>query len=314
MHFARLASVAAIAALLVACRRSPGEPFPARPREAPAQIVTSGDVRLGVWTYGAGPATIVVVNGGPGASHECAARLASLASGTRRIALYDQRGVGESSAPGDDTAFALDDYARDLEAVRKGLGAEKIHVIGHSFGALVAMAYASAYPDRVLSLALVSPKAPDAATDAAGSARFEARVASLAQRGVLREAPAPDGDDCRAQSAAFVPALFADPGRSLPRDESVRTACSVRVMAATTARLEDYDVRPGLARITTPAIVLAGDADPFGDDAANAAVGALAATRASVVRLPRCGHFPWIECDAAFRPALEAFLAASGAR
>jgi len=72
--------------------------------------------------------------------------------GSKRPRLYDQRGMGGSSAPADDGAFGLDNYVADLAAVHDGLGVAKIHVLGHSFGGLIAMAYAAAHAERVASM------------------------------------------------------------------------------------------------------------------------------------------------------------------
>ncbi len=73
---------------------------------------------------------VVVVNGGPGASHESVARLARLASAGTRIVAYDQRGLGKSSAPGDDARYSLDDQVADLDAVRTALGVKTIALVG----------------------------------------------------------------------------------------------------------------------------------------------------------------------------------------
>src|SRR6185503_16802244 len=108
----------------------------AEPSE-PHFTVPAGDVRLFARSVGGSP-TLVVINGGPGASHHCVARLASLASPSLRVVLYDQRGMGGSTAPSDDNAYGLDQYVADLDAIRSGLGEAKIHVLGHSFGGLVA--------------------------------------------------------------------------------------------------------------------------------------------------------------------------------
>ena len=70
---------------------------------------------------------------------------------------YDLRGHGDSPVP--QPPYTLDELVEDLEALRIRLGHEKIHVIGHSLGGMIGPAYARAYPDRVLSVGLLSTAA-----------------------------------------------------------------------------------------------------------------------------------------------------------
>ncbi|MFT5548228.1 MAG: 3-oxoadipate enol-lactonase [Candidatus Azotimanducaceae bacterium] len=70
---------------------------------------------------------------------------------------YDLRGHGESPIP--PTPYTLDDMVDDLEALRQKLGHEKIHIAGHSLGGMIGPAYARAYPERTLSVALLSTAA-----------------------------------------------------------------------------------------------------------------------------------------------------------
>jgi len=76
---------------------------------------------------------------------------------------YDLRGHGESPVPSE--PFGLDELVADLEALRERLGVEKMHVIGHSLGGMIGPAYAHKYPDRVLSIGLLSTAAFRSAQD-----------------------------------------------------------------------------------------------------------------------------------------------------
>ena len=74
-----------------------------------------------------------------------------------KLITYDLRGHGESPIPKD--KFNLDDLVRDLEALRKKLNIKKAHFAGHSLGGMIAPYYARKFPDRVLSLGLISTAA-----------------------------------------------------------------------------------------------------------------------------------------------------------
>src|SRR5688500_2757167 len=82
----------ALLVLLGACRSAAPISTPTPEPSKPHIIVPAGDVRLWVRSVGTGP-TLVVINGGPGASHHAIARLESLASPSLRVAFYDQRGM-----------------------------------------------------------------------------------------------------------------------------------------------------------------------------------------------------------------------------
>jgi proline iminopeptidase len=301
-------ALSVLVAGVLSCRDNP-PPQLAKPAAVEDRMVPAGDVRLFVRTVGSGPA-LVLINGGPGASHHAISRLESLASSSLRVVLYDQRGMGSSTAPADGSAYSLDHYVADLDAVREGLGLIKIHVLGHSFGGLVAMAYAGTHPDRVASMTLVSSGPPDSETHRAGNALFQARYAKLlAEKKIPEDLPPVVGDDCREQSNAILPALFADPDFKGPLEESKTTQCSVRVQAATGKLFRAYDLRPKLKGFTAPTLVVMGEADPFGEARGKATVQAMENARPQYAVLPRCGHFPWVECPEAFRPVVEEFLA-----
>ena len=71
--------------------------------------------------------------------------------------VYDLRGHGDSPIP--NPPYTLEQLVEDLEALRAQLGHEQIHVIGHSLGGMIGPAYARAYPERTLSVGLLSTAA-----------------------------------------------------------------------------------------------------------------------------------------------------------
>ena len=79
------------------------------------------------------------------------------------VVTYDLRGHGSSPAVNEE--FGLEELVADLEQVRLRTGFEKAHISGHSLGGMIGPAYAHAYPDRVLSLGLLSTAAFRTAED-----------------------------------------------------------------------------------------------------------------------------------------------------
>ena len=70
------------------------------------------------------------------------------------VVTYDLRGHGKS--PVNNKDFNLDDLVLDLERVREKTNIQKAHFMGHSLGGMIAPAYAKKFPERVLSVGLLS--------------------------------------------------------------------------------------------------------------------------------------------------------------
>ncbi len=93
---------------------------------------------------------------------------------------YDLRGHGDSPVP--PAPYTLNDLVNDLEALRDKLGHEQIHVVGHSLGGMIGPAYARAYPDKTLSVGLLSTAAGRTRED---NAKLQALGKSMEQRGAI---------------------------------------------------------------------------------------------------------------------------------
>lgn len=92
----------------------------------------------------------------------------------------DLRGHGDSPVP--PTPYALDDLLADIEALRARLGHDKIHIMGHSLGGMIAPGYARNYPDRVLSVGLLSTAAGRTEED---KAKLQAVGDAMEEKGVV---------------------------------------------------------------------------------------------------------------------------------
>lgn len=108
---------------------------------------TSDGIRL--WTATTGSATdapaVVILHGGPGLWDDYAV-LAEMLDDLTVVHRFDQRGCGRSD-PSDVQSLARS--ARDIDELRAYFGHERIVVIGHSFGATLAMTYAATHGDHV---------------------------------------------------------------------------------------------------------------------------------------------------------------------
>jgi len=123
---------------------------------------------------------VIFLHGGPGVPDMAgdASYFGQLARDGFDVYVYDQVGRGRSARVDDPRGYILDRDVADLEAIRGEIGAEQIILIGHSYGGMLAAAYAAANPERVVKMALSSPADP---LPEAGSASMISRL-DLGQR------------------------------------------------------------------------------------------------------------------------------------
>jgi len=121
---------------------------------AEAIFVNSSDgVRLAAHTLGSGP-PLYVLHGGPQNDHRTFGDYLDPIADYRTLHLLDQRGCGDSGdAP--PAGYTLARLAEDIEDIRAGLGHERIDLLGHSYGGLIALRYALRWPERVQTLIIV---------------------------------------------------------------------------------------------------------------------------------------------------------------
>lgn len=120
------------------------------------QAVVNG-VRLWYRVAGlSGGVPVVFLHGGPGQGSQSFASIAGPAlERSSRMVYLDQRGSGRSERPWND-AYSIALLVEDLEALRRAWGTQKIALVGHSVGSIIAMEYGGKYPERVERMVLAA--------------------------------------------------------------------------------------------------------------------------------------------------------------
>lgn len=293
---------------MAACRATPPVSEVEEATSIPPAVqelqIPAGDVTLFVRMVGntTSGSVLIASNGGPGLTSNYMRSLEELAGPELAVVTYDQRGNGRSTSPEMISAnFELADYAADIEAIREAVGAEHVHLLGHSFGGLVAMEYAVRYPDRARSLILFGSAPPTWETIQEAFARFNRRVAALRADDML---PQPSGNGLE----AILPAYFSDPTFTFSSDDPGGVpAENTAVNQLTWAAITGYDLTTDLAALRLPVLILYGADDPFGLPMAEASRDALANADVTYVLLDQCGHF-WHECPEAALGEIRPFL------
>jgi proline iminopeptidase len=115
------------------------------------------DLELTYYTAGEGE-PLLFLNGGPGDDHSYMRPVAEpFADEGYRCVLYDQRGCGASKLSVQNAeTLHLDKFLADIDALRRRLGVETITLIGHSWGATLALLYMAFYPTRVKQAVLLN--------------------------------------------------------------------------------------------------------------------------------------------------------------
>ncbi len=106
-------------------------------------------------TIGRG-APLVIVHGGPGASHDYFLPYLLPLARQNKLIFIDERGSGRSEKLEDPKGYTVENMVEDVEAVRTGLGLGKIALLGHSYGGVLAQAYALKYQQNLTQLILCS--------------------------------------------------------------------------------------------------------------------------------------------------------------
>lgn len=288
---------------------------------------------------------VLVVHGGPGFPPLRPWAAAGFTGDRVHWIFYQQRGCGESTRPFDgpprgnlyeqmklvEGTLGLGAQVADIERIRRLLGREKLVLVGHSFGGLIAALYAAEFPDHVQALVLVSP---------ADLIRMPARGPDLYEL-VGAKLPAP----MRGEYAAYrkhifdFRALFREDERSLARTfldftryygaatggSDVPGASMGLAAAPASAGAYDasaggwvtlglylslgrrHDWRDAVRRVEVPVLVLHGARDVIPESQSREVASLF--RRAQLRVIPDAGHFSFDEQPREFADALEHFLA-----
>jgi proline iminopeptidase len=257
--------------------------------------------------YGSG-APVLILAGGPGFDCDYMEPVAREIAKNHRAILVELRGTGRSMPPVIDRAtINLKQTLADLELVRAAIGVERWSLLGHSAGAVLAMTYATSYPEHVASLVLAN----------SGPIRRESAAAEMDNL-LVHLTPQEREEFSKVESQDFGKLFkYLLPGYFFDRVNSgaVAKLLGPEKFHAETANLLAADIfggsgdlRPGLKDFSRPVFIIAGRQDPC-DPAMQYEIH-LALKNSTLQLLNRCGHFSWIEAPTEFYKALREFLAA----
>lgn len=279
------------------------------PRDFTAKTFVNAGHTLTYEVAGTG-APVVVLAGGPGLSPEYVAPVAEEVAKKAKAILFHQWGTGKSPIRKNivvsDRTINIDTAVADLEALRKRLGAPKITLAGHSWGGMLAQAYAAKHPTRTAKLILISSGGPDTSFDSYFGDNLNMRRTpeDLAESKEAQKIADPQ-KRINASLLALVPAYFYSHDQGLEAKAALADHLDFNV-SIMEPLLKFYDVKKTIGKYKGPVFLIQGRQDPIGESTAYQIKSVLPQTK--ITWIEKCGHFPWIEQGPRFTKALDVAL------
>jgi proline iminopeptidase len=241
------------------------------------------------------------------------------------LILIDQRGSGRSERLEDPAGYTLDLMVKDIERVRQHLKLPRFVVLGHSFGGILAQAYAQRHPQRLLGLVLAGTGSSARCVDADFRnlrrrlpAGLRARLRRYEKAGIFQADGGYKKGYAAACAKALAPRMYAKPpparadrpaslGMEVLREMWVRRS-DFRIGG----NLKGFDFTHSLGRVQVPSLVVIGDRDLVSTATAEETRASL--PRATLVVMAECAHMMFVDQTARFNRLLEEFLSLCTAR
>jgi len=256
---------------------------------------------------------LVVLHGGPGGT-SCGLEAAGTIAG-RPVVLYDQLGSGRSGRPRDRKLWTVEHFVEELHAVRQQLGLKKMHLMGHSWGGSLAMAYVLAKGSQgieslILASALLSTK------DWMADAEVLKRQLPLDVQEAMRKheaAGTTNSDEYRAAELEYTKRFVRRVRGPRPAncDDSAGNKVIYEQMWGpseffATGSLKSFDVTPRLKELKLPVLLMVGEFDEARPETAARYQKMIPGAKMEVV--PGAAHALWSDNEKGTREAVERFL------
>ncbi len=250
---------------------------------------------------------LIVIHGGPGDSSLSFKNGFDFIAEDRRVLFFDQRGCGRSEVKGIDANLSVEALVSDIEELRKKvLNAEKVIILGHSFGGALAQRYSIVHPDRVEKLILVGSIRINNGMKSPLIWRYLGpALYSMALGLPPRESR--EADIWMTSSAdAGVAARMADPANAVLLADT--GTVSFVVWRELTASLAGSDHRLALSQFQPETLFIYGAHDEVYTGEPVARELASIMPNLSMVRFESSGHWPYLEEPERFRDVIRSFI------
>ena len=275
-------------------------------------VYTSDHVPISYRVYGTGK-PLLIINGGPGMNSDGFEGLAVSLSKDYRTIIYDQRGTGKSVMKKvDSSTITMALMISDIESIRQQLGYAKWSILGHSFGGMLASAYATVHPDRIDKLILSSSGGIDLGLlsyfrESLNSKLTPAQLDSIAYWEGQIAAGDTSHDARLARGRNLAPAYVQDP-KYIPviAERLTQGNSTLNQLMWQDMRKINFNCARKLKSYTGPVLIIQGRQDIIRPETVEAAQSAF--NHSSVVYMEHCGHYGWLDNPEVYFSAVKEFL------
>jgi proline iminopeptidase len=253
---------------------------------------------------------LVLCHGGPGL-WDMFEPLAPALVGMATVVRWDQRGCGRSQRQG---PYTLARFIADLDMVRHQLGGPAVTLLGHSWGATLALLYTLWHPEKVSKLIYVSGTGIDPGSTWKPAYRdnlrrgLGARLSHWEELASRERTPVED----RKYAVLQWSADFTDPATADQHAEATATPwfdinwqCATALNQEINTYLEGNDLAAACRTLTVPTLIIDGALDIRPRTAVDSLHRCLPQVRRTTLN---AGHLPWVGDPNGFRETVAAFL------
>jgi proline iminopeptidase len=320
MKKALLALILALAASVAAAQTAPAV-YPQQ-----QGFIDAHGVLIYYVEFGTG-SPLVVLHGGPGASHDYFLPYLLPLARTHRLIFIDERGSGRSQRLQDASLYTVEADVEDIEAVRVALHLGKISLLGHSCGGVLAQAYALKY-QRNLSHLILNSTFPSTRqmNEVLAQEKAQMPLAKLTRLNELEQAGLfgkgepwehgryPAEYEQLAWGAGYFPFLYGarpdatyDPAGGAPTNwELYRAMWGSHGEFVIDGNLKSVEYVDRLPSIHVPTLVLVGDHDECAPSLSKEMHEKIAGSK--LVILPNAGHMNFVDQPGLWQQAVSDFL------
>lgn len=261
---------------------------------------------------------ILLLSGGPGLSSKQLSTLRDSLSQKYKCILFDQRATGQShTSPLDSTTINLKQSVQDISSLLKDLKLDRVTIVGHSWGAMLAVNFAIAHPSQINKLVLIG-SGPLAFSDfGIQEANIVARATKSERESIERLQDSMSQAKSPSESAAYrkqfgkqflrlisydamrIDSIFEEVSKS-------KTNMAMQFLMIQDLRKMNYNVKSKIGSLNFPTLVICGRQDPIGlfpsiylKELNN---------KFNLVWVEKSGHFTWLEQPGDFYLELFKFL------
>lgn len=245
---------------------------------------------------------LIIIHGGPGHNSSYFLPQFEKLSQYHQLIFYDQRGSGHSEKDLDFDTVTMEQFVADLENLREELNLDHFQLLGHAWGALIALQYAAKYPHHVDKLVLMNPF-PTSAQDLSSFALEVEDRLKQTKNPALKFAQSEDllvadVDTFKNFYSNLLKTFLYDENNiselkfEIGQQDALQGLLIYRIFEESFLK-GGYDYKPYLKKIDCPTLVIHGDSDPIPTWTAKETTSYLKNGKCRILK--DCGHFPHIE-------------------